>query len=285
MALKSKLDLVMWTKNGSATLAPVLKRITEVVPADIVNKKLIVDDRSTDNTCEIAESCGWRVVPNDGNGISEGANTALRHVETTRFASFEQDLLLSRDWWGKIPPHFLDPKVAIASGIRFDFYPVAVRIIQEYTAQRYKTQEKPGGFFPYVKTLDNTLYRTEAIRKIGGFPNLAISVGIDHVLSQKLYQSGLRWKTDYDVRSIHLRQGLKEELAHNYWYGTHADQLEWALFHKNVKAFSLILRALLSPIRGLEIAFRKNAAEALYIYPLMRLHFLRGVVDSRRGVA
>ncbi len=283
--MRSKVDLVMWTKNGAETLAPVLKRIREVIPTDNVNKKLIIDDESNDNTREIAEFFGWRVIPNDGSGISDGANTALRHVETDSFISFEQDLLLSHDWWLKVPPSLLVPDVVIASGIRFDYYPPVVRKIQQRTAERYRTDEVSSLFFPYLKTLDNTIYRTEAIRGMGGFPKLPFSVGIDHALAQKVQQVGAMWKVNYDVHSVHLRQKLTDELSHNYWYGTNADKLEWTLFRRNINTSSLLLRTMLSPIRGLEIAFKKNAAEAVYVYPLIRLNFLRGVLDSRRGTA
>ena len=44
-----KVDLVMWTKNGSETLPLVLKRISKVVPTNFVNRQIIVDDQSVDD--------------------------------------------------------------------------------------------------------------------------------------------------------------------------------------------------------------------------------------------
>src|SRR3989304_8467464 len=114
-----KVDLVMWTKNGSETLPLGLKRISQVIPGNFVNRRIIVDDRSVDDTRKIAESSGWSVTFNEGNGISDGANTALKHVESPYFVSFEQDLLLARDWWEKIPPLLKTSHVAAASGMRF----------------------------------------------------------------------------------------------------------------------------------------------------------------------
>ena len=89
----------MWTKNGAETLPLVLLRISEAIPEESVNMKLVVDDQSTDTTRDIAIAAGWKVVSNNGKGISDGANTALRHVESNLFVSFEQDMLLARDWW------------------------------------------------------------------------------------------------------------------------------------------------------------------------------------------
>jgi glycosyltransferase involved in cell wall biosynthesis len=89
----------MWTFNGEKTLPAVLSRINQVVPKDRVNQKFIVDDRSKDNTVAIAKQLGWNVVRNEGKGISDGANTALKHVETEYFCSFEQDIILAPQWW------------------------------------------------------------------------------------------------------------------------------------------------------------------------------------------
>ena len=73
-----KVDLVMWTLNGEKTLPLVLSRINEVIPKDIVNQKLIVDDGSNDKTVAIARKYGWNVIKNEGKGISDAANTALK---------------------------------------------------------------------------------------------------------------------------------------------------------------------------------------------------------------
>jgi glycosyltransferase involved in cell wall biosynthesis len=268
--------------NGAGTLPLVLKRINKVVPDKFVNKRLIVDDQSTDDTREIAKAFGWDVFPNEGKGISDGANTALKHVTSEYFISFEQDLLLAYDWWQRIPAYLSDPKVAIASGVRLVYQPLALRKLQEYAAENYKKEEKAGQFFPYVKTLDNTIYKTEIMRMLGGFPSLTISAGIDHVLAQRVHSNGFEWKVDYDVKSVHLRKGLGDELAHYYWYGTCSDILERSLFKKSASARLTILRLLFSPIRGLQIALKKNTPQAIYIYPLLRLAFLRGIFDGRR---
>src|SRR4030042_4448469 len=129
--LIDKVDLVMWTKNGANTLPAVLKRINEVIPGEFVGQKIIVDDKSTDNTREIAKTFGWTVVFNKGTGISDGANTALKHVSSEYFISFEQDLLLTREWWEKVPPRIEKNDVAVASGMRFADKPVGVMKLKQ----------------------------------------------------------------------------------------------------------------------------------------------------------
>jgi glycosyltransferase involved in cell wall biosynthesis len=274
--------MVMWTKNGAHTLPAVLKRIDEVIPAKSTNKRIIVDDHSTDNTPEIARQFGWTLVLNNGEGISDGANTALQHVEAPFFVSFEQDLVLARDWWQKIPPLLEDPRVVVASGVRISNHPRVVKEIQEYSMELYERRAKTEESFLYGKTLDNTLFRTEALRSLGGFPKLRISAGVDNVLAQKIHLLGLKWAVDYSVKSVHLRKGLRQELDHYYWYGTCMVSLHPLLFKRNIDLRTFALRWLLSPLRGLDIAFRKKTAEALYVYPLMRLATLRGIADGLR---
>ena len=277
-----KVDLVMWTKNGADTLPVVLKRIGEVIPAESVNKRVVVDDQSTDNTREIAQRFGWTVIPNEGKGISDGANTALKHVESAFFVSFEQDLVLARDWWQKIPRRLADSRVAVASGVRISNQPRVVKEIQEYSMELYERRTKSEELFLYGKTLDNTMYRTEILRSLGGFPKLRISAGVDNVLAQKIHVRGFRWAVDYSVKSVHLRKGLRQELDHYYWYGTCMVSLDPVLFGRNVNLRGFALRWLLSLVRGLDIAVKKRAPEALYVYPLMRLATLRGIVDGLR---
>lgn len=282
-----KVDLVMWTKNGAETLPTVLKRINEVIPREFVNNRIIVDDHSTDNTREIAKSFGWHVIFNEGSGISDGANTALRHVTTEYFISFEQDILLAREWWQKIPRHISHKGVAIASGIRLSGALEAVAKIEEYAFERYRkaqeTEKIKSDKFLRGKSLDNTIYKTAVIRSLGGFPKLPVSAGVDTVLAYLTYVSGYEWKVDYTVKSIHLRKGLNDELAHRYWYATCYDTISMMRFNKpaDLKKTSAIL--FFSPLRGLHIAIKKRCPTAVYIYPLIRFNILRGIADSRKN--
>lgn len=278
----------MWTKNGADTLPFVLKRIEDVIPHEFINNRTIVDDHSIDETREIAKSFGWQVIFNEGAGISDGANTALKHVKSNYFISFEQDLLLAHDWWQKIPAYLLNKSVAIASGIRLSIGLEAVGKIEEYAFERYRKTQKAEKFdfdkFLYGKTLDNTIYKTAVIRKLGGFPKLSVSAGVDNVLAYRTYLSGYEWKVDYAVKSTHLRKGLKDELAHRYWYGKCYDALNMILVNKPVNLKKMAMRLLFSPIRGLHITIKKKCLQAIYIYPLIRFNVLKGIVESRKTI-
>jgi glycosyltransferase involved in cell wall biosynthesis len=290
-----KVDLVMWTKNGARTLPSVLKRIAEVIPDNSVNKRVIADDKSTDNSTQIARSYDWVVVPNEGAGVSDGANTALKHVEAEHFISFEQDLLLARDWWDRIPRYLENSKVAAASGMRFADKPVGVKKLQQYVAKKYRGESELASWlrtrqmaaFTFGKTLDNTIYKTKIIRDLGGFPKMKVNAGVDSVLAYKIAQMNYDWIVDYGVQSIHLREGLKQELHHQYWYATQLHEI-WKRIETEtnrpppITRYGVVNRFAVSPFTGIFIAFRTAEPSIVYIHPLIRLYYLKGLLEASR---
>lgn len=284
----------MWTYNGAATLPAVLKRISEVIPDRFVAKKIISDDRSTDGTREIAESYGWTVVLDEGKGISDNANTALKHVETEFFVSFEQDLLLAHDWWMKVPRALENPKVAAASGMRFADKPRGVRALQLYVAKKYRGEAQLESWlrgremaaFTLGKTLDNTIYRTSVVRALGGFPKLASSSGVDTLLAYEIDAHGYQWVVDYSVQSVHLRSDLQQELNHNFWYAKQLPEM-WRKISAATKKqappitkLGVLQRFAMSPATGLFMAYQTREPSLAYIHPLIRLYYLRGYLVS-----
>jgi glycosyltransferase involved in cell wall biosynthesis len=277
-----KVDLVMWTKNGEASLQKVLERINHVIPEAKVNQRIIVDDSSSDGTVKIAKSLGWMVIPNEGSGISAGANTAFNHVQTAFFCSFEQDLLLSFDWWNKIVASFSDSKVAVASGFRLPSGPSYLVKLQEYSMNKYRRElTKPS--FLYGKNLDNTMYRTSVIKELGGFPVLAVSPGVDNVLAKMLHEAGYMWQVNFDVLSVHLRKGFCHELRQYWWYGKCYRELKKHLGGCGDSILSIFLRTLFSPFRGVQVAWKKKSFPIVFAYPLIRLTILLGVFYSYLG--
>lgn len=289
----TKVDLVMWTKNGAKTLPAVLERINTIIPAKYVNKRLIVDDQSTDKTREIAASHGWTVIFNEGKGISDGANTALKNVETEFFISFEQDLLLSKNWWNKIPFYLEHSSVGAASGMRFADKPRGVKKLQQYVARKYRgeatlsswlrTRQKAA--FTLGSTLDNTIYKTSVIRDIGGFPKIKVNAGVDTTLAYRLNQAGYGWIVDYNVQSVHLRSSLKHELNHQYWYGTQVHEI-WRRIEVEthqpppITKFGIIYRFIIAPFTGLFVAYKTREATVAVIHPLVRFYYMKGYLEA-----
>lgn len=259
-------DLVMWTKNGAKTLPLILKRIDEVVPKDVVAKKIIIDDHSADNTVEIAKKFGWEVYENPASGIASGANEALRHVTSQFFISFEQDVILAKNWWPTILRHMLDKRVACAQGIRIATHPV-LRKLDEYVVERQVL---------FTLSIDNNIYRTEIIRELGGFP-ASCPACIDRNLWDKILDAGYKWIMDKNVVSDHIRPGIVYELKHKYntYLKTRRPQAG-ITFRNMVRLFAS------SPIRALHIVWKTKRPEIIYVYPLIRFFCLKAFLDKRK---
>jgi glycosyltransferase involved in cell wall biosynthesis len=286
-----KVDLVMWTKNGKATLPAVLSRISKVVPKKCVNKKIIVDDGSVDGTVRIAEAHGWTVIPNEGTGISCGANTALKNVESEYFCSFEQDLLLSSDWWSI--SRMLKGKVAVVSGMRFASQSPGLIALQKYVAKKYRGEalsswlrSREMSSFTLGKTLDNTIYRTDVMLEIGGFPQLKTIAGVDTVLAYKILGAGYEWVVNYNVQSTHIRRnGLREELEHQFFYGTQLAEI-WDDIEKTtgmkppMDRAGVLFRLLASPLTGAFVAVKTWEPSVLVVHPLVKLSYTYGLLKT-----
>jgi glycosyltransferase involved in cell wall biosynthesis len=274
-----KVDLVMWTLNGEKTLLTVLARINKVIPEEVVNHKLIIDDGSKDKTVTIAKKLGWEVLKNEGKGISDGANTALKHVETDYFCSFEQDVYLSSDWWDKVSPLILNKVgVAAASGLRFLPRNNFCSSVEPYQLTRKDTDFYEG----YGKTLDNTIWNTEMLRSVGEFPKVNFA-GIDTLVYHLLELKGYKWLVNYDVKSLHLHYGgLLKEFKRYYFYGLSLPQvysrLKMFSLYDNENRNALLLRFVKSPISSIKMSLKMHDARLMFSYPVIRLCWLLGYI-------
>ena len=271
----------MWTLNGEKTLPHVLNRINQVIPKDVINQKLIVDDGSSDSTVAISRKYGWDVIKNEGKGISDGANTALKQIQTSYFCSFEQDVLLSRDWWRKVSALILNKEsVGAACGLRFLPKSNFCYSIEPYQLTR-KDIDFYGGF---GKTLDNTIWNTEALRSISGFPKVNFA-GIDTYVLHLLESKGYKWLVDYDVKSLHLHYGgLLNEFKHYYFYGSSLPQIYSRLknlgLYGNETRRSLFLRFVKSPVSSFKMARKMHDGRLIFSYPIIRLYWLLGYIKG-----
>ena len=293
-------DIISWVKDGDWVLPKTLKNLEETLPSEFVHRKIAVDDHSSDDTVKVLKDFGWEVYSNPDSGISSGANYALTKVDCPFFMSFEQDLLLSKDWWSRVPELLDDPEVAVASGVRFSTKPKAVHDLEKYVYRKYLMEERIAPYlsdrkasaFTLGKTLDNTIYTTDAVRAIGGFPEMSTSSGIDTILSYKLRSCGFKWSVDPYCHSVHLRRGLSQELRHQRWYAIAAVearetikkfglQLPWDNFNLGIKHSGF--RLLMAPAVGMFVALKMRNPMISLVHPLIKLFNFVGYLDSLKA--
>jgi hypothetical protein len=169
--------------------------------------------------------------------------------------------------------------VVVASGIRLIENPSYMGKLYEYEIE--KRQYDDAGFY-YGRSIDNTVYRTDIIKSIGGFPILPITFGQDIVLAAEHSRRGFVWKVNYSVRSVHFRRGLADELHHVYGSGKMADSIDYIVCGRTQSFARLSSILMFSPFRGLEVSIKKHDPRILYAYPLLRYSHFKGIIESRK---
>ena len=287
-----KYDLVMWTKNAGFNLRLVLDRIDEVVPKEAVGQKIMIDDGSFDNTKFVGAMHDWTVIANRKGGIAAAANQALEMVKSPIFFSFEQDLLLARDWFQKVPP-LIGGNTIAASGVRLPDKPRGLRKLHEFIISKYqgdafknsRLKSRRLASFGYGRTFDNTAWDTAAVRKLGGFPMLKTNSGVDTVFAVIATKGGYDWQVDVDCWSDHLRRNLRDDLRHYVSYGREV-RLVWKYLKDagfdapEDSLLQVLVRALVSPLSGLRIAWVKKEASIVFIQTAIRFSVLWGRLRS-----
>jgi len=253
----------MWTLNSAKTLPFTLMSLEKAIPKEYIGQKIMVDGHSIDETQKIGKKFGWTVIDAKKVGIPYQANQALDIVNTEFFASFEHDIIINPDWFPAVLKHLQsDPKVAVAQGVRVTTNPVFKKI-EEVSLERDLR----------YSSIDNTLYRTELIRSIGGF-DVKYSTSCDRKLQDSVWEAGYKWIVDKSVISDHIRGGVRQSANHVY------ELSEFAGSASSATLSSVLLRFLFSPIRGVAIALKKACPQALVVYPYWRFMVLRATLKT-----
>lgn len=263
-----KVDLVLWTKNGERTLPFVLNRINKLIPKESVNHRILIDDHSTDKTPLIALKNGWHHIISDGNGISAAANTALKHVETQYFCSFEHDIILSALWWNKVALKIAQSNAIAISGVRFLPQNHPCHSIEKYL------MHLPD----FGKTLDNTIWETATLRKIGGFPKIT-NAFCETILHTKISELNYEWIVERNVESLHYHKDLADERNHYNFYGYNTPALQRSLNQQPSCTYA-IKKMIKSPLTGLKMARKTQDNRLILSYPLCRLEWARGYMKK-----
>ena len=267
-----KLDLVIWTYNGSKKLEKTLPRIDEVIPSKVVRKKIASDDHSTDDTVEILKQHGWAVHLNQRErGVGYNANNALLKAKTEFVSCFEQDLLLARNWWAELSKELYKSEnndVALFVGLRLPNHPVAKTFMKYRNDIALNLGEPPT-------PMDNTILRMKAVRQVGGLPFVKFA-GMDTLLRERFLTNGWRYLVKSNVVSVHLRESLKEELNHFYGYFKTNPTFDRSIDAK-IKMWTLFMQ---SPFAAIKLALKTRDLNMLWYYPLVRKRMLQGFLDA-----
>jgi glycosyltransferase involved in cell wall biosynthesis len=257
----SKIDIVMWTLNGEPTIGKCLESVVKAIPAEAICHRYVIDGGSTDSTREVAERFGWTVVRANRRGIPYQANQALGLVDTELFASFEQDIGLNPAWFRAVMAALTsDPSVAVAQGLRAASGSRYLEAIDDYGVRH--------GLVPrWIYSIDNNLYRTEALRSVGGFP-MDCAMSADGAMRNNLFRSGWKWKVCRDVVSLHYRDSFGKHLRHVIIQSAE-NKVLWETYPE-YRIPDKLGRLVATPFTSARMASEAHEPGVFIAYPLLR---------------
>ena len=201
-ALTVPVTVIVPAYNEAATIADTLISLLtqSVAPEEII----VVDDCSTDDTADVAARLGVTVVrPERNTGSKAGAQTyALRHVSTSLVMAIDADTTLAPDAIEQLLPAFTDTEVVAACG---SVIPRRVRSVWErgryieylFAFTYYKRVQEAWGA-PLIASGCFSMYRTSAVRAVGGWPTRTLAEDMD--LTWTFYEYG--WKVRFIPEAV-----------------------------------------------------------------------------------
>jgi cellulose synthase/poly-beta-1,6-N-acetylglucosamine synthase-like glycosyltransferase len=187
-----QITVIVPAYNEAASVADTIKSLLEqtLPPAKII----VVDDGSTDGTGDVARTLGVTVLrPPKNTGSKAGAQTyALPFVDTEFTIAIDADSILAPNAIQHLFEAARNSDVAAASGYVLPRY---VRSLWE--RGRYIEYLFAFSFFkpiqdhferPLISSGCFSIYRTDALREIGGWSNRTLAEDMD--LTWTLYASG-----------------------------------------------------------------------------------------------
>jgi cellulose synthase/poly-beta-1,6-N-acetylglucosamine synthase-like glycosyltransferase/peptidoglycan/xylan/chitin deacetylase (PgdA/CDA1 family)/spore germination protein YaaH len=189
----------------------VVRTIRSVLNSDYANLRVIViDDGSKDRTSDVAReayaveiAAGHVTVLEKPNGGKAAAlNFALNFVDEEFYVGIDADTVIAADAVSKLIPHFEDPRIGAVAGNakvgnRVNLW-TRWQALEYITSQNF--ERRALDLFHVVTVVPGAIgaWRTEAVKKAGGYPENTVAEDAD--LTMSLLEQGLR--VDYEDRAL-----------------------------------------------------------------------------------
>jgi len=191
-----KVDVIVLTKNSEETLAECFKAIYRNVP---VNRLIVVDGYSTDNTLKVVERFGKKyrniVLLMDKGTRGKARQKAIDVVTSEWFMFVDSDVILCNKWLEKAK-RIIRPDVGAIWGVEIWSVLRNVNLLKMFERITMKIFRKRGG-------THDLLVRKDAVKGINIPPSLHVYE--DAYIKSWICNNGYKVISTYEPYCIHYR--------------------------------------------------------------------------------
>lgn len=216
---KAFITVIIPVKNDPVNLTKAVKALrNEQQRHNLIDRIIVVDNLSSDNSFEVARSLPCQSLQTSGN-VGEVRNVGARLANTTYLAFIDADVVISTDWSLKIKERLYDQeaktfKQGILTGSIYDI-PENANWLERTWFSSLKSRDK----HTYING-GNMIIDREFFLAIGGFDEKLLS-GEDMELCQRATMEGCLLTYDPTIHAIHL--GYPKTISHFFkrevWHG------------------------------------------------------------------
>jgi glycosyltransferase involved in cell wall biosynthesis len=228
-----KISVVIPAYNAESTIGQAVAQSLAQARGGLEIEVIVVDDGSSDDTAEVAESAGARVIWQDNSGPASARNRGWESANGSFICFTDADCIPSANWVVNLLEGFTDWRIGAVAGS----YDIAnnnswlARWVQQEIMERHK---RMGSFVRAFGSYNVAISRY-VLQATGGFdPVYRRASGEDNDLSYRIIKEGWRiaFRPQAKVAHYHperLWQYLMQQYRHGFWraklYKDHPDMI------------------------------------------------------------
>jgi cellulose synthase/poly-beta-1,6-N-acetylglucosamine synthase-like glycosyltransferase len=252
------MDVVICAKNQAKLMDRVLHQIVRNIP---FKNLIVIYGTSMDETKKTAEKYTNKVFWDGDKGLGAARNLGIKKATSEIVTMFDADIILTKGWHQQLIKHFQNPDVAAVMGTCIYGYGCKpLESFHEYTRRT---------FVGANWGCQNTMFRREAVLKVGNFNETIKGAGEDYDLYLRLLQAGYKWIWVREATVYHPLS-MSEYLKHCQWWAQgrpYMDEVFQQLM--TISLFRFYRRQALSILQDFKTAIKLS----VFVHPTFLLYY------------
>jgi glycosyltransferase involved in cell wall biosynthesis len=258
-----RVDVVVLTKNSATTIEHVLNGILNAIP---VNKLIVVDGESKDETLNISRRFGAKIVKGNWN-LAFARYQGVLEVETEWFCFVDSDIYIFPSWYRQIIRWKKLPRIAWIQGLTLEHS----SILGSYARSKTLRYMKYG-----CVALSNSLLNRDIVLKCADWRRRDVHAGEDTSLFEFVKLEGNRILVDASAICLHLPDCFFHDIYTSY----RAGYSDW-LRQKHIPIVHLGVPAILLKEATLRFFLTKDPRLLMYFPAILGTSYVLGYFGPR----